>query len=157
MLDGMEPLEPWIPPVVPDLAALAMQAADEAGAASLRSWPQVEKGGVGFENLPPFLCWRGRDESGWHLVLLQPRELGALIPGARTASLPPNWLAKLDLDALARPLALHPDFPGGASVHVVHVPEPGRADVRTFGKPAPDLVAGVLTRTTHLSTWNLAD
>ena len=40
-----------------------------------------------------------------HLVLVQPREVGALVPGARTAPLPEGWLEDLDLASLARPLA----------------------------------------------------
>jgi hypothetical protein len=157
MLDGMEPVEPWIPPAAPDLAALAMEAADEAGVASLRAWPELRKGGIAFGGLPPFLCWRGQDAGGWHLVLLQAREVGALVPGARIDPLPAGWLEALDLDALARPLARHPAFPGGASVHVAHLPGGDRARVRTFGTPAPELVAEVLKRTSHIQIWNLAD
>jgi hypothetical protein len=157
MLDGMLSVEPWIPPGSPDLAALAMEAADEAGVASLRAWPEVRKGGIGFGALPPFLCWRGIADGAWHLVLLQAREVGALVPGARTAPLPPGWLAALDLDDLARPLARHPDFPGGASVHVVHLPGEAGFKVRTFGTAAPDLVAEVLKRTSQIQIWHLAD
>ncbi len=157
MLDGMLSVAPWIPPASPDLAVLAMDAADEAGIASLRAWPEVRKGGISFGELPPFLCWRGQDDQGWHLVLLQAREVGALVPGARTAPLPEGWLDSLDLDALARPLARHPDFPRGASIHVVHLPGGESFRVRTFGSPAPDLVAAVLQRTSHVQVWNLAD
>lgn len=157
MLDGMPSPEPWIPPPQPDLAALAMAAADADGVPSLRAWPELRKGGVGFGDLPPFLCWRARDEAGWHLVLLQAREAGALVPGARTASLPAGWLDALDLASLARPLALHPDFPGGASVHVVHLPGGPVYRVRTHGRAAPALVAEVLKRTSHIQIWNLAD
>jgi len=157
MLDGMLHAEPWIPPASPDLGALAMEAADEAGLASLRTWPEVRKGGISFGGLPPFLCWRGMEDGGWHLVLIQAREVGALVPGARTAPLPEGWLDALDLDALARPLARHPAFAGGASVHVVHLPGSGTFQVRTFGTPALDLLSEVLKRTSHIQIWNLTD
>lgn len=157
MLDNMWSVEPWIPPASPDLAALAMDAADEAGIASLRVWPELRKGGIGYGALPPFLCWRGRVDGAWHLVLLQAREVGALVPGARTAPLPAGWLDSLDLESLARPLSRHPDFPGGASVHVVHLPGGEAFRVRTFGVGAPQLVAEVLKRTSHIQVWNLAD
>lgn len=157
MLDGMQSVEPWIPPVSPDLARLAMEAADEAGLASLRAWPEIRKGGVGFAGLPPFLCWRGQQDETWHLVLLQAREAGALVPGARTAPLPEGWLEALDMESLARPLARHPDFPGGASIHVVHLPGGGTFRVRTYGQAAPDLVASVLKHTSHIQIWQLAD
>jgi len=157
MLDGMLSVAPWIPPASPDLAALAMDAADESGIVALRAWPELLKGGIGFGGLPPFLCWRGQHDQGWHLVLLQAREVGALVPGARTAPLPEGWLDSLELEALARPLARHPDFPGGASIHVVHLPGGERFRVRTFGCPAPDLVAAVLQLTSHIQVWNLAD
>ena len=150
-------LEPWIPPASPDLARLAMDAADAAGVESLRSWPEGRKGGITFEGLPPFLTWRGQVHGAWHLVLLQPREVGALVPGARMASLPTGWLDRLDLASLARPLACHPDFPGGASVHVVHLPGGATFKTRTVGVSAPDLVAEVLKRTSHLQVWSLSD
>jgi hypothetical protein len=150
-------VEPWLPPTSPDLATLAMEAADDAGIVSLRSWPEVRKGGIAFAGLPPFLCWRGRDAQGWHLVLLQAREVGALVPGSRTAPLPEGWLEALDLEALARPLARHPAFPGGASVHVVHLPGAEAFRVRTQGSAALELVAAVLRSTSHLQVWNLAD
>ncbi len=134
-----------------------MEAADEAGLASLRAWPELRKGGVSFGSLPPFLCWRGRAEGAWHLVLLQAREVGALVPGARTAPLPSDWLEALDLPALARPLARHPAFPGGASVHVVQLPGGDAFKVRTFGTPAPALVAEVLKHTSRIQIWHLAD
>jgi hypothetical protein len=89
--------------------------------------------------------------------MLQAREAGALVPGARPAALPEGWLAELDLEALARPLARHPDFPGGASVHAVHLPGGAIARVRTFGTPAPDLIREVLGRTTCYPSWDLAD
>jgi hypothetical protein len=159
MLRGMvDPvLEPWIPPDRPDLASLAMAAADEAGIASLRAWPECRKGGVGFGELPPFLCWRGRVAGRWHLILLQPRELGALVPGARTAALPEGWLENLDLESLARPLACHPAFPGGASVHVVHLPGENRFQARTSDIQAPELIIEVLKRTSHIQTWQMAE
>jgi hypothetical protein len=91
------------------------------------------------------------------MVLLQAREAGALIPGARTAPLPAGWLDSLDLESLARPLARHPDFPGGASVHVVHLPGGDSFRVRTFGQAAPGLVSEVLKRTSHIQIWHLAD
>ena len=150
-------VEPWLPPTSPDLATLAMAAADEAGAVTLRAWPEVRKGGIAFADLPPFLCWRGQDDHGWHLVLLQAREVGALIPGARTAPLPDGWLESLDLDALARPLARHPDFPGGASVHVAQLPGGEGFRTRTYGTAALGLVAEVLKHTSHIQVWNLAD
>ena len=153
MLDGMQSVEPWLPPAIPDLALLAMSAADEVGIASLRAWPELRKGGIGFGDLPPFLCWRGLAENGWHLVLLQPRELGALVPGARTAALPEGWLEALDLEALARPLARHPDFPGGTSVHVVQVPGPGCFRVRSSGQTDPGLITLVLQHTSAVTDW----
>ena len=157
MLDGMLSVEPWIPPSSPDLAALAMEAADAAGIGTLRSWPEVRKGGIGFGTLPPFLCWRGVENGAWHLVLLQARELGALVAGAKTAPLPTGWFEALDLESLGRPLARHPDFPGGASVHLVHLPGGGAFRIRTFGTPAPDLVAEVLKRTSQIQVWSLSD
>lgn len=157
MLVEMITVDPWVPPASPDLAVLAMAAADEAGIASLRAWPEVRKGGIGFAALPPFLCWRGQARGAWHLVLLQAREVGALVPGARTAPLPEGWLAALDLEALARPLARHPDFPGGASVHVVHLPGGDAFQIRSFGPESLELVVEVLKRTSHIQIWNLAD
>jgi hypothetical protein len=148
-------IAPWLPPDHPDLARLAMAAADAAGVPTLRAWPEFRKGGVGFGGLPPFLAWRGREDGRDHLVLVQPREVGALVPGARTAPLAESWLEQLDLDSLARPLARHPDFPGGASVHVVHLAGPGRARVRTWGEPGPAVVAAVLERLTGLDRWDL--
>ena len=153
MLVGMWSVDPWIPPASPDLAALAMEAADAAGVASLRSWPEVRKSGIGFGGLPPFSCWRGEAEGRWHLVLLQAREVGALVPGARIERLPGGWLDALDLESLARPLAQHPDFPGGASVHVVQLPGGDRFRVRSSGPAAPGLVAEVLKRVSSIRTW----
>jgi len=157
MLDGMWSLAPWIPPASPDLAALAMEAADEEGIPSLRAWPEVRKGGIGFGDLPPFLCWTGEADGRWHLVLLQAREVGALVPGARMEPLPAGWFEALDLGALARPLARHPAFPDGASIHVVHLPGGEVFRVRSVGQAAPDLVAEVLKRTSHIQTWHPAD
>lgn len=146
-------LGPWIPPEQPDLARLAMAAADAEGLRALRAWPERRQGGVGFGTLPAFLAWRGCLDDCHHLVLLQAREVGALVPGARVAPLPADWLEALNLEDLARPLACHPDFPGGAAVHVVQLLAPGRARVRTAGAPAPDLVAAVLTRLTGVAGW----
>ncbi len=146
-------LQPWVLPAEPDLARLAMAAADDAGTAELRAWPEARKGGIGFGDLPPFLAWRGTADSHHHLVLLQVREVGALVPGARTAPLPAGWLEALDLEALARPLARHPAFPGGASVHVVHLPGGNVARVRTRGEAATALVAEVLRRVSAIQAW----
>lgn len=149
-----EPFEakPWIPPTTPDLARLAWEAADAAGVASLREWPVVKQAGIAFGELPTFLCWRVF-QGTHHLVLLQPRELGALVEGARHSPLPPDWLETLDLEALARPLACHPDFPGGTSVHVVRLPAPGRMEVRTFGQAAPEAVCTVVEHLTGITGW----
>jgi hypothetical protein len=86
-------------------------------------------------------------------VLLQAREVGALVPGARIVPLPAGWLADLDLESLARPLAVHPAFPGGAAIHVVRLTGQGRAQVRTLGGPAPEVVRAVLERLTGLGVW----
>jgi hypothetical protein len=136
-----------------DLARLAMAAADAEDCPELGAWPEIAKGGVAFAGLPPFLPWRGRVGSGWHLVLLQARELGALVPGSRTAPLPEGWLETLALADLARPFGLHPDFPGGAAVHVVGCLDRGRARVRSAGEPAPELVRAVLERLTGTGAW----
>jgi len=146
---------PWIPPRDPDLAHLAMAAADAAGLQELRAWPEWRKGGVAFGALPPFLSWRGLEAGRLHLVLLQAREVGALLPGARTVPLPEGWLESLPLPDLARPLACHPDFPGGASIHVAHLTAPGRAQVRTVGEPGTALVRAVLARLTGIQEWAL--
>lgn len=148
-------LQPWLPPAEPDLVRLAWEAADEAGDGALRAWPELRKGGIGFGDLPPFLAWQGTSGHRHHLVLLQAREVGALVPGARTAPLPPGWLEALDLEALARPLARHPAFPGGASVHVVHLPGGNVAQVRTRGEAAADLVAEVLRRVSAIQVWQI--
>ncbi len=133
-----------------------MAAADAEGVGQLRAWPERRKAGIGFGDLPPFLCWRGEEGGRQHLVLLQPREVGALVPGARSTPLPERWLERLDLESLARPLARHPDFPGGAAVHVVHLAGPGRARVRTLGEPGAGVVRTVLARLTGLEAWDLA-
>ena len=146
---------PWLPPAQPDLARLAMDAADAAGVGALRSWPEARKGGVGFGALPPFLCWRGREGEQQHLVLAQAREVGALVPGARVAPLPERWLEELDLAGLGRPLAVHPDFPGGTAVHVVRILTAGRAQVRTLGPAGPSVLRAVLERLTGLASWEL--
>ncbi len=153
-------VEPWVLPPSPDLARLAMEAADAEGVGELRAWPEARKGGVGFGALPPFLTWHGVKEGRHHLVLLQPREVGALVPGARVGPLPPRWLETLDLASLARPLAHHPAFPGGASVHVVHIEGQGEgaeAHVRTHGDPAPDLIRAVLEQVSSVRLWSFAD
>lgn len=149
-------LEPWIPPASPDLARLAMDAADAEGVVSLRAWPEADKGGVRFGGLPPFLAWRGMAEDRIHLVLLQPREVGALVPRARTAPLPKGWLEALDLDSLARPLRHHPDLLGCA-VHAVSLPASGEAHVRSAGPQAPSLIAAVLDRVSGVKVWSFAD
>ena len=148
-------IAPWLPPERPDLARLAMDAADAEGVGELRAWPERRKGGLGFGELPPFLPWRGDAAGRHHLVLVQPREVGALVPGARRAALPEGWLEGLDLESLARPLGRHPDFPGGVAVHVVHLAGPGQARVRTWGEPGAALVRAVLARLTGLETWDL--
>jgi hypothetical protein len=148
-------LEPWIPPMEPDLARLAMEAADAAGLQALRAWPEHRNGGVGFGALPPFLSWHGREAGRHHLVLLQAREVGALVPGARSKALPDGWLAALDLESLARPLAMHPELGGEASVQVVHLEGPGRGVVRTWGAPGLEVVRGVLVRLSGLTHWDL--
>lgn len=141
----MELLGPWLPPAEPDLMRLAFAAADAEGVASLQAWPEARRGGIAFGGLPPFLVWRGRREGQWHLVLVHPREVGALVPGARPANLPEGWLGALDLEALARPLRHHPDQPG-ASVHVIGLRPGAPPEVRTSGMPAPEVVAAVLGR-----------
>ena len=155
MAEGFS-LQPWIPPASPDLARLAMEAADAEGAASLSSWPEADKGGVRFGGLPPFLAWRGVHEGRIHLVLLQPREVGALVPGARMAPLPEGWLEALDLESLARPLRHHPDL-AGCSVHVASLPGSGDARVRDAGPAAPGLVAAVLDRVSGVRVWSFRD
>ena len=148
-------LEPWFPPNEPSLARLAMEAADAAGLQSLRAWPEVRKGGIGFQDLPPFLPWHGRQGGQHHLVLLQAREVGALVPGAHTRGLPAGWLEALDLGALARPLVRHPDFQGQASVHVVQLAGPGQGMVRTLGEPGEAVVKAVLARVSGVVDWVL--
>ena len=150
-------LAPWLPPPEPSLARLAMEAADAEGLATLRAWPELRKGGIGFQELPPFLPWLGRQGAQQHLVLLQVREVGALVPGAQTRSLPPGWLQALDLGALARPLARHPALGGHASVQVVHLEGPGRALLRTLGEPGDAVVRAVLARVSGLDDWRISN
>ncbi len=146
--------EPWIPPAEPALARLAMEAADLEGNAQLRAWPERKGNGVSFGGLPAFAVWRAFEE-GWHLVLVQARELGALVPGARVEPLPEDWLEGLDLASLAGPLALHPDCPGGASVHVVRVLAPGRAQARSSGPASPAVLTEVLRRLSGIQAWRI--
>ena len=158
----MSPLtvEPWILPPQPELARLAMEVADLLDVRLLRAWPEARKGGIGFGDLPPFLSWHGVREGRHHLVLLQAREVGALVPGARIQALPPNWLATLDLDSLARPLAHHPAFEGGAAVQVVRlVGAAGNPEVhvRSYGEPAFDVVRAVLDQVSSVKLWSFAD
>lgn len=133
-----------------------MDAADAEDVARLDAWPEADKGGIRFSGLPPFLAWRGRHGGRIHLVLVQPREVGALVPGARTAPLPPRWLEALDLESLARPLRHHPDL-AGCAVHVVGLPTSGEAKVRSAGEAAPDLVAAVLDRVSGVKVWRFED
>jgi hypothetical protein len=151
-------VEPWILPSQPELARLAMEVADALGVAELRAWPEARKGGIGFGDLPPFLSWHGVEHGQHHLVLLQPREIGALVPGARMEPLPPRWLEDLDLEALARPLARHPAWDGAvAAVHVVHLPRAGEARVRSAGAAAPEVIRAVLERLSEVRVWSFAD
>jgi hypothetical protein len=132
-----------------------MAAADAEGIRDLRAWPEWRKGGIGFGDLPPFLPWQGEWNGRGHLVLVQPREAGALVPGARIEPLPDGWLEGLDLESLARPFPHHPDFPHGVAVHVVRLEGPGRARVRTRGEPGPEVVRAVLERVTGVVGWDL--
>ncbi len=153
-------VEPWILPPSPDLARLAMEVADRLDVAELRAWPEARRGGIGFGDLPPFLSWRGTAEGRNHLVLLQAREVGALVPGARIQALPASWLRDLDLENLARPLAHHPAFEGGASVHVLRLlPREGAPEVqvRHYGEAAPEVVAAVLEQVSSVKVWSFAD
>lgn len=150
-------IEPWIPPQQPDLARLAMDVADELEVRELQAWPEARKGGIGFGLLPPFLSWLGVLHGERHLVLLQAREVGALVPGARTAPLPPDWLDTLDLESLARPLARHPALGDGASVHVAQLKSRGEVRVRTYGDAAPEVVQAVLEKLSDVQVWNFSD
>ena len=150
-------VEPWVLPYQPDLARLAMEVADQLDVRELRAWPEARKGGIGFGSLPPFLSWLGVKDGKRHLVLLQAREVGALVPGARTAPMPLHWLESLDLESLARPLAHHPALGDGASVHVVHLKPKGEAQVRSYGEPAPDVIRAVLERLSDVQVWSFAD
>lgn len=150
-------VEPWILPLQPDLARLAMEVADQLDVQEVRAWPEARKGGIGFGSLPPFLSWLGVKHGKRHLVLLQAREVGALVPGARTAPLPHQWLESLDLESLARPLAHHPAFEHGASVHVVHLKPKGEAQVRSYGDAAPEVIRAVLERLSDVQVWSFSD
>ena len=148
-------IAPWLPPPQPDLARLAMEAADAEGIRDLRAWPEWRKGGVGFGELPPFLPWRGAWDGRDHLVLVQAREAGALVPGARIEPLRSGWLEGLDLEGLARPFRHHPDFARGVAVHVVRLEGPGRASLRSSGGPGAEVVRAVLERLTGVEGWAL--
>ncbi|MBL0313844.1 MAG: hypothetical protein IPP78_14295 [Holophagaceae bacterium] len=148
---------PWILPLQPDLARFSMEVADLLEVRQLSAWPEARKGGIGFGTLPPFLSWLGIKQGRRHLVLLQAREVGALVPGARTAPMPEQWFETLDLESLARPLAHHPDFEGGASVHVVHLKRDGEAQVRSYGEPAPDVIRAVVEKLSDIQIWSFTD
>lgn len=150
-------VEPWILPLQPDLARWSMEVADQFGVRELGAWPEARKGGIGFGTLPPFLSWLGVQQGKRHLVLLQAREVGALVPGAHTAPMPHQWLESLDLESLARPLAHHPALGDGASIHVVHLKPTGEAQVRSYGAAAPDVIRAVLERLSDVRVWNFTD
>ncbi len=150
-------IEPWVLPRQPELARLAMEVADQLDVRVLHAWPEACKGGIGFGSLPAFLSWLGLQHGKSHLVLLQARELGSLIPGARIEPLPEHWLNTLDLESLARPLAHHPAFESGASVHVVHLAARGEAQVRSYGEAAPELIRAVLERLSDVRVWSFTD
>lgn len=145
---------PWLVPDQPSLMALAFEAADREGAASIQSWPEPARGGLVFGDLPPFLPWILREATGCHLLLFQARELGALVPGARIAPLAEGWLEGIDLEALARPLRLHPDLQPRPSVHVVRIEGRGRARVRSSGEKVPDSFLSVLQRLSGYPDWS---
>lgn len=134
-----------------------MEVADQLDVRKLEAWPEARKGGIGFGSLPPFLSWLGVEGGKRHLVLLQAREVGAMVPGARMAPLPYQWLESLDLESLARPLARHPAFGAGASVHVVHLKPKGEAQVRSYGDAAPEVIRAVLERLCDVQLWNFTD
>ena len=148
-------LAPWIPPAQPDLARLAMEWADAVGIDRLLAWPEHRGGGIGFQELPPFLAWRGQAGAQVHLVLVQAREVGAMVPGARIQPMPVGWLEALDLNALAGPLARHPDLGGAAAVHVVHLERAGIARVRSLDEPGGEVVRAVLGRLSGIVEWDL--
>lgn len=145
---------PWLPPASPSLERLAWDVADAEGLSTLRAWPEIRMAGVAFGGLPPFLCWQVFD-GAHHLVLLQVREIGALLRQSNLEVLPDRWLESLDLAALARPLARHPDFPSGTTVHVVQLIAPGHLQVRDHGHAAPDAVIFVVQRLTGIADWFL--
>ena len=134
-----------------------MEVADQFNVRELRAWPEARKGGIGFGALPPFLSWLGVQHGIRHLVLLQPREVGALVPGARTAPLPHQWLEDLDLESLARPLAYHPALGAGTSVHVVSIKPKAEVQVRSYGVAAPDVIRAVLERLSDVQVWSFTD
>lgn len=146
------PPHPWLPPASPDLARLAFEAADAAGLTELKAWPVLRNGGLELPGLPPFLCWR----SGPHLLLLQARELGALVPGAKAPGLPLDWLEGIDPSDIARPLARHPDFSEGLEVQVIQILAPGCARVRGTAAPPPGLLDAVLRELSGLPAWDFA-
>jgi hypothetical protein len=148
-------LEAWIVPPEPSLMRLALEAADAEGLDRCDAWPEAARGGVVFGDLPPFLTWHGVLGGRHHLVLVQAREVGALVPGARIAPLPERWLEDLDLPALARPLSRHPAFPGGAGVHVVRVVGPGRARMRSRGGVPGAIPGEVLARISGVEAWGV--
>ena len=150
-------VEPWMPPSKPDLARLAMEVADQLGVKELRAWPEFSRGGIVFGGLPPFVSWHGWDGTKHHLVLVQAREVGGLVSGARPQPLPPGWFEKLDFESLARPLAHHPAFENGASIHLVHLPQRGDAQVRSWGRKAPSILEAVLQRISDVQVWNFSD
>ncbi len=148
---------PWVLPPEPDLARLAMEVADQLEVRELHAWPEARKGGIGFGSLPPFLSWLGVQHGIRHLVLLQAREVGALVPGARTAPLPQRWLEDLDMESLARPLAHHPAFGTGASIHVVSPTPKAEVRVRSYGVAAPEVIRAVLERLSDVQVWSFTD
>ncbi len=156
-------ISPWIPAAEPDLARLAMEVADRLDVAELRAWPEHRKGGIGFWVLPPFLSWHAERNGEHHLVLLQPREVGALVPGAQSEPLPNRWIVTFDFESLARPLAHHPAWGGAvASVHAVSVRPRAEGEgaevlVRTQGADAPEIIRAVLDRVSGVKVWRFAD
>ncbi|MBI4913215.1 MAG: hypothetical protein HY823_10795 [Acidobacteria bacterium] len=119
--------------------------------------PQVRGNGLVLGALPSVLCWRGREGPRVQLMLLQARELGALVPGARMDPLPPGWLDSLDLAGLAQVLRGHPDFGPGCGVHGLAVQGPGAARRRGHGPWSGTLGAGALARLTGIGGWRISD